>query len=598
MKKTMSIVLAGMLAVSVLLGGCGDTKTSGDTTSASASESASASVSIADTSTTNANVDPITGAKKYETPVELTFMVAVGAEEKWKDGENPENNAYTRWCKDKFNIVWKHKLSAPNNDELANKLNLLAASSDLPDSVFGQIPQIGMLANSEALMPLDDLIEKNASPLVKWRLKKAQEATDNQFYKPFTLNGKTYAMGIDVDTWGRSGYQTYIRTDLLDELKLQMPKTVEEYEAAMAAYKAKYPKAAGISIWKDLTTDQGYNAISPAMQPYGAYPGRWIKDANGSLTYGSIAPETKKGLETLAKWYKAGYIEKDFITKDMGKAFDTLAAGNSLSVTGDWWFVYWPLNLATPNTKGLSHFMATSLNGPEGKPVTIGPNPFGYATAISAKCKNPEAMIYLWNEGMDSQLRNEQAIRDAAKTEINYEFKYPFEKDLTPTDATAVKELQQRPNIQMEGPEFFKDSNTHPKFYGGFQFIGKVNQILIDNTRIANAYKKQDYSTLLPQDSAGMNQWIKNNVIDALVSEVDLQQKMGADQRLTAFMGAPTKTMIEKKPYLDKLELETFTKIIIGTAPISEFDKFVDNWKKAGGDEVIKEVNEWAAAAK
>ena len=56
--------------------------------------------------------------------------------------------------------------------------------------------------------------------------------------------------------------------------------------------------------------------------------------------------------------------------------------------------------------------------------------------------------------------------------------------------------------------------------------------------------------------------------------------------------------MQEKKAYLDKLELETFTNIIMGQAPIDEFDVFVENWKKSGGDDISKEVNEWYQSVK
>ena len=59
------------------------------------------------------------------------------------------------------------------------------------------------------------------------------------------------------------------------------------------------------------------------------------------------------------------------------------------------------------------------------------------------------------------------------------------------------------------------------------------------------------------------------------------------------YAGSLTDTMQEKNAYLQKLELETFTNIIMGQVPIEEFDTFVDNWKKTGGDDITAEVNEW-----
>jgi putative aldouronate transport system substrate-binding protein len=52
-----------------------------------------------------------------------------------------------------------------------------------------------------------------------------------------------------------------------------------------------------------------------------------------------------------------------------------------------------------------------------------------------------------------------------------------------------------------------------------------------------------------------------------------------------------TETMKLKWANLQKAEQETILKIIMGEAPIDEFDKFVDTWHRTGGDEITKEVN-------
>ena len=58
------------------------------------------------------------------------------------------------------------------------------------------------------------------------------------------------------------------------------------------------------------------------------------------------------------------------------------------------------------------------------------------------------------------------------------------------------------------------------------------------------------------------------------------------------FYGAPTPSMTSKQANLDKLFLETFIEIVNG-ADINNFDTFVDQWKKQGGDDITQEVNEW-----
>ena len=64
------------------------------------------------------------------------------------------------------------------------------------------------------------------------------------------------------------------------------------------------------------------------------------------------------------------------------------------------------------------------------------------------------------------------------------------------------------------------------------------------------------------------------------------------------FLGAPTETMKTKNAYLDKIELETFTKIIKGELPVDAFDKYADDWHSNGGDKITEEVNAWYKANK
>jgi putative aldouronate transport system substrate-binding protein len=58
------------------------------------------------------------------------------------------------------------------------------------------------------------------------------------------------------------------------------------------------------------------------------------------------------------------------------------------------------------------------------------------------------------------------------------------------------------------------------------------------------------------------------------------------------FASMPTQTKGENNATLDTRELEVFTKIIIGDS-LDNFDKFVDEWYKLGGEQMTNEVNAW-----
>jgi putative aldouronate transport system substrate-binding protein len=64
------------------------------------------------------------------------------------------------------------------------------------------------------------------------------------------------------------------------------------------------------------------------------------------------------------------------------------------------------------------------------------------------------------------------------------------------------------------------------------------------------------------------------------------------------FTGTPGPAMGKSNAKLQKLEDEYFTKIVMGNIPVDDFDKFVESWKKDGGAEVAKEINDWYASQK
>lgn len=535
---------------------------------------------------------------KYKEPIKLTFHTAIGSDVKFRDGESLENNPFTRWAKNEIGIIWSTKFVSPTNEDGKTKLNLLMASGDLPDVIFGETPQLGVLASSGYLMPLNNLINKYGSPLLKDRIKAAQDATGGKFFSPYTSNGKIYAMPTDCDVWGRTFYNTFIRSDILKALGKEVPQTLAQFEDVLAAYKAKYPNGVGVFLDKDLVPNS-VNQMSPAMQPYGAYPGRWVVGADGKLVYGSTLPETKKGLETLKKWYANGWLDKEFIVKDFNKAVETMSAGNMLSITGDWWYSYWPFPDVVKNTPGAT-FAATSLKRNDGKVKLVTANPFDYAIAISSKCKHPEALIYQLNEMMDSVLRNDTQLRARMKKDYGYDFKYPVEAD-SAKKAVNPKASQVLQNfvVKTPGPGYFRQGGIPPKIWPGFEFDGEIDLSYKKLVDVGNALKNNKKNSLTADESAMLNDLDKvNKTGSAVIAETNVAQAIRNNMVVDGFLGSPTPTMVEKNAYLLKLENETFAKIILGAGSADEFEKFVAEWKKAGGDKITEEVNAWYEKSK
>ena len=65
--------------------------------------------------------------------------------------------------------------------------------------------------------------------------------------------------------------------------------------------------------------------------------------------------------------------------------------------------------------------------------------------------------------------------------------------------------------------------------------------------------------------------------------------------KIDPFNGTLTDAMMTREVSLHDLENQVFTAIIAGIEPIEYFDEFVDMWWAEGGEEMTREVNEWAA---
>jgi putative aldouronate transport system substrate-binding protein len=58
---------------------------------------------------------------------------------------------------------------------------------------------------------------------------------------------------------------------------------------------------------------------------------------------------------------------------------------------------------------------------------------------------------------------------------------------------------------------------------------------------------------------------------------------------ITMDRGIGTPTMIEKGSTLDDMRDDAITHLIMG-APLDQFDKFVADWKKLGGEDIMREM--------
>ncbi|MDR1060228.1 MAG: extracellular solute-binding protein [Clostridiales bacterium] len=608
MKKTLAIALCFLLALAAASCGGQPVAPSG-ATSAAPGTSATAASQGSEPSAANvatANGEPTETSEKYfkyyDDPIDLTTHMAFSSTWTWHSADDNENsNGLTRWIKDHTNINFSCSWNAPDDATNTQKLDLAFASNTLPDVIQASSSQIAKYAAAGKLADMGALIEAYGSPLLKYAIQEAQDLTQGTFYLPYSYGGTAYALPIMCDTlvyW----WLPYVRGDLLDELGMAVPSTLDEMEAAFAAYKEKHPDGVALGMDNELI------GLRTVMAGYEAYPGSWV-EKGGQAVYGSIQPEVRQGLERLADWYRKGYLDPEFVTKDMMQLLADAGEGKVFSLYTAWNVIGGNFQDMWANVEGSRLEVMPFPAGPDGKSGIATKVAFSPARAVSAACEHPEALVYLLNQYWDSFYRNNLELRQTMKDKYGYEFHYPVtevreeinkaEREADP----ALPSFYDYPE-ELTGFGYFNDYVSHYSWLYGL--TGVVISVANDDFgQVARGAKgempAEDMTVSARSTFEGWGSTPQGGQMLATFAEIyDYWEPLMGDSQIfhvDAFTGPTTPAMLERQSYLDKLEAETFTRIIMGTQPIEAFDSFVGEWLANGGEDITREVNEWISSA-
>lgn len=273
---------------------------------------------------------------KFNPPVTINYVREVGNEIKFRDGETINDNVHTRWAKDELGIIINHPWTTPGgSDQFSQKIRLsLSANEELPDVMMVNGTLLTDLVDSGKFLSIDEAIDQFASD----RLKALYKQFPESFYSAMK-DGKRY--GLPVFSGGNgSDPVMWIRQDWLDKLQMKAPTTLAELEQLMDAFVNKDPDgnnkkdtvalAIGSSI-ASWIADSSF--LWGALGSHGL-PFRWYENSEGKLQYGSIVPETKAALGKLKEWTDKGYVDKDFMINDSGKAAERFTAAMKESSSG------------------------------------------------------------------------------------------------------------------------------------------------------------------------------------------------------------------------------------------------------------------------
>ncbi|EPR09364.1 extracellular solute-binding protein [Ruminiclostridium papyrosolvens] len=564
LKRAVSLAVVLSLTASIVAA-CGSQNNTSDST-ASSSQSSTSSV---------ASKDPF---GKYSPAIDISFVRGIDDDLAANilpktPGETLEDNRWTKLYQEELGINVKYDWTVKGNeqsDAYTQKINVTLASGELPDVVLVNPSQLKQLVDSDMVEDMTQYYNDYASEDFKKIM--TEEGTGN--IDSVMFDGKMMAIPEPVST-NESAQYLWIRNDWLKKLNLQVPKTMDDVLKISEAFTTKDPDGngkndtIGLPITKDLYS--GCMGTEGFFAGYHAYPNMWIEDSSGKIAWGSTLPETKVALQKLADMYKNGQLDKEFGVKDGGKVAETVAAGKVGMDYGAQWNPMYPL-ISNFNNDNNADWTAYPIVSNDDKKVMV-PLKFNQTRIFAVKkgYEHPEALVKLFNEHVEK----------------NWGKTADFNKYYMPVENGGV------------GVWKFSPVCPAPVFKNLEAFVA------IDDARKSNDFSKLKDEPKIIQGNidayakGDKSQWGWEKIYGKDGAFRNMVEYKKNDQLLKEkFVGAPTVTMAEKKTTLEKMEKEVFIKIIMGAAPISDFDKFVSDWNKLGGADMTKEVNEWYDSVK
>ncbi len=434
----------------------------------------------------------------------------------------------------------KVKYVHPAVGQDAQSLSLMIASDEMTDLIeysWGTYQGgPGSSIANETIVPLNDVYKSDAPNLSKYLEENPDIAratkTDNgeYFVFPFIREDK-----IQLRSSG-----LMIRRDWLQELGLEVPKTVDELEKVLIAFKEKKGATAPLS-W-------GPSGHFHFVQMLGANFNYYMKD--GKVTFGPLEPEFKKACEILNKWYKMGILDKNIVSIDT-KVYDANILNDKTGVTvaggggslGKWLDIKEGEKFDMVGIPDLVDEKGENLDY-----VMLGYNFEGSGVALSSTSKNKALATRFMDFGYTDE---GYMLYNFGIEGLTYEL-----KDGVPYYTDEIKKNPEGLPMTQAMGKYFRSSWSGP-------FIQSKN------------YLTEYYYR--PQQRESVENWL-----------LSYKKAVKTREPKTTMTAEEAEAFAEYTVELDKVVDESFISFVLGTKSFDEFDSFIETLKKLGVEDAIK----------
>ncbi len=425
------------------------------------------------------------------------------------------------------------------------KLNVLVASGDQPDVFQIHSNEIEKFSTAGVITPLDEYYHLMTG---------YQKLADERDLDALSYEGELYAfpnLFRPEPINGKNLHGIAIRFDWLENLGLEVPKTVDQVYTVLKAFKSDDPDGNG----EDDTYGLGGFAnqwFNPLFGAYGIYmhngaPYRsWMEDGSGKVVHSTTLPGTKEVLKLLQDWYKEGLIDPDKFVIGDKQAVEKFSASKFGLYSDD---TIWRLHTARSalenvdgEVSGLNDKivcgMIPAIEGPGGKGIPHpGVRTSGMAVSTKALEKDPQRLFKFLDFSCDIDNGGMMLVTYGVEGE---DYKFDEEKQL-------IYDRIKTADLRGKG------------FNNPVRFINVMDRRWMD-----------------PADERVKDIMLINDPEQIIHSEF--------------YKSVPA--MKDYPDVFEKLWPEYFSRIVTGEFSVDKWDEYVEKFYKQGGQQITDEVNE------
>lgn len=460
----------------------------------------------------------------------------------------------------RFNV--KLNVWTADSQKYSEVFNVRMASGEIPDILRLKGFELAKLVDSgvAAELPIDTIKQKapNYYKLI----------TDNDpngsAFRTSMYKGKNYGLSaFQLD----GTYPTSLvwRMDWLNNVGItKVPETLAEFEDAMYKFTNNDPDKNGKKDTYGLSSTS-MQAVLGAFGPIPTdvikgttpYSGLWYTVKDKQVLMNAIQPEMKEGLKLLAKWYKDGVIDPEFVTgENKGGYWATSHAfiNNRVGVTGNVMFYHWTPPL-TEGDKGGPVYQEFLKVKPDAK--------FGETWAIGKAIKGADGKAFganIWGSNNETLVITRNAVKDPRKLDAILKM-----LDAAVTD----RDYYMLVNYGVKDKDYVVNKD------------GSV----ASNLKNATETVQRGVTTFSMYTN---NPTVLKSIFKAKYELADKIKGTGTPPSYLPSVEAAGKYTAD----MQKLTTETYIKIITGEQTVDSFDDYVKKARAAGANELEKQYSE------